>query len=144
MIDRWDRYFMDIALRSAQMSYCTRLKVGATAVIDRRPILSSWNGTPCGYDNSCEEWIEDGDYGSGWFTKAEVSHAEENLISWAAKKGTSLEGSTLYVTHAPCVHCAKLIKNAGIARVIWNETYRLAEGLEYLDKYGVLQQQLAR
>jgi len=128
------------------MSYCNRLKVGATAVRDNRPILSSWNGTPTGSDNCCEEtksrWVTD-EYGLNGkteyytVTKDEVSHAEENLITWAAKEGISLNGCTLYVTHNPCVHCAKLIKKSGIEHVVWKDQYRSDAGLNYFTKYQV-------
>lgn len=134
---RWDDYFMDLAIRSAQMSYCTRLKVGTVAVKDRRPILSGWNGTSPGEDNCCEEWWEDGDNGSGWRTKSSVNHAERNLIEWAARKGISLDGATLYITHAPCIECAKSIRNAGIVEIVWKDVYRSTEGIEHLNNIKV-------
>jgi dCMP deaminase len=134
---KWDEYFINVAKLTSKLSYCTRLKVGAVAVKDKRIICNGYNGTPAGTDNCCEEWIEDGDIGSGWKTKLETSHAEENLISYSAKNGISLDGATLYLTHSPCIQCAKLIKNSGINKVIYSEEYRDDSGMQYLKKLNV-------
>jgi dCMP deaminase len=137
----WDDYFMDIAKRTALQSHCVRLKVGAAAVRDKRIILTGLNGTPPGEDNCCEEEV------SGTYvfhpeklslkTKDSVSHAEENLITFAAQSGISLRGCGLFLTHSPCIHCAKLIRNSGIAYVVYDELFRSNDGLEYLQKRGI-------
>jgi dCMP deaminase len=139
----WDEYFMDIAKRTALQSHCVRLKVGAAAVRDKRIILTGLNGTPPGEDNCCEEevWVKDESYSMGglWetVTKDSVSHAEENLITFAAHSGISLRGCGLFLTHSPCIHCAKLIRNSGIAYVVYNELFRSNDGLEYLQQRGI-------
>lgn len=168
--NRWDDYFMDLAVRSARMSYCERLKVGAVAVRNRRPILSGWNGTAPGEDNCCEEEVQDVEAKTMEFetagamlkafklaqtqldtykqfsksrnatlrTKLSVNHAERNLIEHAAAEGISLRGCDLYITHAPCVECAKSIANAGFVSIIWKDIYRCDAGLRYLsDKLTV-------
>lgn len=134
---RWDEYFMDLAVRSSQMSYCERLKVGAVAVRDRRPILTGWNGTSPGEDNCCEEtikfWEDDGvSFTSETVTKQSVNHAERNLIEFAAREGISLKGTTLYITHAPCIECAKSIRNSGIVELVYKDVYRCDAGLMHL------------
>lgn len=137
-MNRWDEYFMDLAVRTAKMSYCKRLQVGAVAARDRRPILSGWNGTSPGEDNCCEEEVrfEVDDVGMGgvWetVTKLSVNHAERNLIEYAAREGISLKGCTLYITHAPCIECAKSIRNSGIIELVYKEVYRCDAGLRHL------------
>lgn len=146
MIDKWTAYFMDVAARTAQLSYCERLKVGAVAVKNKRIILCGYNGTPAGSDNCCEE--EDGyltaEFGTGqrWVvtgtkTKLEVSHAERNLIEHAAAEGISLKGASLYITHAPCIECAKSIANSGFVKVVYGTNYKVDYGTQYLLKYGI-------
>jgi len=141
-MSRWDDYFMDLAVRSAQMSYCQRLKVGAVAVRGKRPILSGWNGTSPGEDNCCEEtrreWHEDG-YSmiETQVTKLSVNHAERNLIEYAASEGISLKGSILYITHAPCIECAKSIRNSGIVELVYRDVYRCDAGLNHLKNMTV-------
>lgn len=146
---RWDEYFMDLAVRSAQMSHCNRLKVGAVAVRDSRPILTGWNGTAPGDDNCCEELVYpdwyDGQDGIGGppdkilVTKSTVNHAERNLIEFAAQLGIPLRGATLYITHAPCIECAKSIRNSGFVEVVYKELYRCDAGLNYLKNLKVRQ-----
>ena len=137
MVDKWTKYFVDVAQRTAELSYAVRLKVGVVAARDKRIICCGYNGTPAGADNTCEyqEYDEQG----GFFltTKPEVSHAEENMITFAAKKGISLEGTSLYLTHAPCINCAKLIFNSGINKIIYVSQYKDDQGLRYLQKEGV-------
>lgn len=88
MSSRWDDYFMDVAVRTAELSYAKRTKVGSIAVKERRIILCGYNGTPPGDDNSCEELV-DGEL----VTKPAVLHAEENLIIFSSKYGISLNGA---------------------------------------------------
>lgn len=137
MKQKWIDAFMDTAERFAQLSSAKRLQVGAVVVKDNRITSIGYNGTPSGWDNNCEEWIEDGDLGSGWKTKPEVIHAEANAISKLAKSSDSGEGASIFVTHAPCVECAKLIYGAGIKHVYYRNSYRNEEGLNFLVKCNI-------
>lgn len=138
MKPRFAEYYMDIAKRSAQMSYARRLKVGAVAVDisgKRSRILStSWNGMPEGMDNNCEIENEDGTL----TTRPEVLHAEENTITKAAEAGESTRGAVLFITHSPCMNCAKLIHGSGFVEVIYDKMYRSNDGLKYLIDRGVI------
>lgn len=119
---------MDVAVRTSELSYATRLKVGAVAVRDKRIVCVGFNGTPPGLPNVCE---------SDGVTLPTVLHAEENLILFAAKNGISLNGCSIYVTHQPCLNCARMIYGAGISDVTYKEIYRTSEGLEFLESVGV-------
>lgn len=125
---RYDRYFMDIAYRSAEMSYAKRLRVGAVITRDNRIISTGFNGSPPGHDNCCELETENGDL----VTKESTIHAEKNAILFAARTGISTENATIYCTHSPCLPCAMLIVNAGIRSVIYSEKYRDDEGVQFL------------
>ena len=113
----------------AKNSYCKRRQVGALIVKDRMIISDGYNGTPSGFENVCED--ESG------ATKPYVLHAEANAITKVAKSGNSSLGSTLYVTAAPCVECAKLIIQAGIRRVVYRDEYRLTDGVDLLTRAGI-------
>lgn len=113
----------------AENSYCERRKVGALLVKDRTIISDGFNGTPAGFENVCED--ENGR------TKTYVLHAEANAITKVARSNSSSDGSTLYVTASPCLDCAKLIIQAGIKRVVFNELYRMTDGVELLRRAGV-------
>lgn len=132
-MNRWDDYFLDVALRTAQMSYAKRLQVGSVAVKERRIILCGFNGTPAGSDNNCE-YILNGELK----TKPDVLHSEENLILFAAKLGISLNKSTLYISHSPCLNCSRLIYGAGIVRVVYKNLYRDNSGIEFLKNQNIL------
>ena len=120
--------YMDVAERFAQLSSAKRLQVGAIVVKDDRIISIGYNGMPSGWDNCCEEDNK---------TKPEVIHAESNAISKLARGNESGEGATMFVTHQPCIDCAKLIYQSGIATVYYKNDYRSTQGLEFLDKSGV-------
>ncbi len=113
----------------AENSYCTRRKVGAIIVRDSMIISDGFNGTPSGFENICED--ETGN------TKTYVLHAEANAITKVARSNNSSQGSTLYVTASPCMECAKLIIQSGIRRVVYNEVYRLTDGIDLLQRAGV-------
>lgn len=119
---------MDVAVRTSELSYATRLKVGAVAVRDKRIVSVGFNGTPPGLPNVCE---------SDGVTLPTVLHAEENLILFAAKNGISLNGCSIYITHQPCLNCSRMIYGAGISDVTYKEIYRTSEGLEFLESVGV-------
>jgi dCMP deaminase len=113
----------------AENSYCQRRQVGAIIVKDKMIISDGYNGTPAGFENVCED--ENG------VTKPYVLHAEANAITKVACSNNSSEGATLYVTASPCLECAKLIIQAGIRRVVFNELYRIIDGLDLLKRAGV-------
>lgn len=138
-MNRWNNYFIGVAKLTADLSHCVRLKVGAVAVRDRRIISCGYNGMPAGADNCCEDnnYFDVNTQEYITVTKEEVSHAEENLITFSARNGISLLGASLYITHAPCIHCAKLARNAGFKEVIYSQLYRDDSGLKYLEKYEV-------
>ena len=142
--NRYDSYFIELALQTAKLSYCTRLKVGAVAVRNRRVLCNGFNGTLPGMDNCCEEYItkvtEHGCITVGK-TKAETEHAERNLISYAAREGIKLKGSSLFSTHAPCIECAKSIINAGFVEVVFLDFYKDKAGYEFLLKHKILVRQ---
>ena len=129
---------MDTAERFAQLSSAKRLQVGAVVVKDNRIISIGYNGMPSGWTNECEEIIETHeDGGVVTKTKDEVIHAEANAISKLAKSGDSGDKADLFCTHAPCVHCAKMIYGAGIKKVFYRNSYRDELGLEFLQKCGI-------
>ena len=119
-----------MALIWAENSYCTRRKVGALVVKDRMIISDGYNGTPTGFENICED--------DNNTSKPYVLHAEANAITKLAKSSNSSEGATLYVTASPCIECAKLIIQAGIKRVVYTEKYRLTDGIDLLERAGIV------
>ena len=130
--------YMDVAERFAQLSSATRLQVGAIVVKDDRIISIGYNGMPTGWDNCCEDVIREDEVGfQVTKTKAEVLHAETNAIAKLAKSGESGLGATMFVTHAPCIDCAKLVYQSGITTVYYKNEYRSTQGLEFLNKSGV-------
>lgn len=138
MKKKWVDAFMDTAERFAQLSSAKRLHVGAVVVQDNRIISIGYNGMPSGWDNVCEEVIEvHEDGGVVTKTKDEVIHAEANAISKLARDGESGNGASLFCTHAPCIHCAKLIYGAGIKKVYYRDTYRDTLGVDFLEKCNI-------
>lgn len=163
--------YMDWALRTAELSHARRLHVGAVIVKDDTVISYGYNGMPAGWDNNCEdvEWM-DRDAG-GWLgpeeiyerwphveyneeaeeeyryrlvTKPEVLHAESNAIAKLAKSTNSGLGADLFVTHSPCLDCAKLIYQSGIKRVYFGMAYRDDQGIEFLKKSGITVTQIKK
>ncbi len=124
-----DKRYLRMARIWAENSYCMRRKVGAILVKDQMIISDGYNGTPAGFENVCED--ESG------VTKPYVLHAEANAITKVARSSNSSDGSTLYVTASPCVECSKLIIQSGIKRVVYNEAYRITDGLDLLRRAGV-------
>ena len=135
---------MDWAKRTAQLSHARRLQVGAVIVKDDSVISYGYNGMPAGWDNNCEDEIVvavvDGVPQreiKELKTKPEVLHAESNAIAKLAKSNNSGSGADLFVTHMPCMECAKLIFQSGISRVYYGENYRDDAGIKFLEKSGV-------
>jgi len=162
--------YMDWATRTAQLSHARRLQVGAVIVKDDSVISYGYNGTPAGWDNDCENvewcgaggWMDPEEIEEGWpyegtyldaagkeiqgryrlKTKSEVLHAESNAIAKLAKSTNSGMGATMFVTHAPCMECAKLIYQSGIGHVLYRNSYRDTSGVAFLEKSGVKVEQV--
>lgn len=141
---------MTIAKTVATMSHARRLQVGAIVVKDDRVISMGYNGMPAGWDNNCEyddtETFRN-EYGVVDFrpilkTKPEVLHAETNAIAKLARSTESGHLADLFVTHSPCLDCAKLIYQAGIKRVFFGTAYRDSAGTDFLTASGVTVEQL--
>jgi dCMP deaminase len=160
--------YMDWAIRCSKLSHAMRLQVGAVIVKDDSVISYGYNGMPAGWDNNCEDKVFDPGAGGwldpeeieakypyeGWHdgagrnvryglkTKPEVLHAESNAIAKLAKSHNSGVGATMFITHAPCLDCAKLIYQSGIDSVLYRNAYRDTGGVEFLKKSGVKVEQV--
>lgn len=129
---------MDWAGRTAELSHAVRLQVGAVIVKDDTVISYGYNGMPAGWDNDCEDQTYDEDgFHITLKTKPEVLHAESNAIAKLAKSSNSGAGADIFITHAPCLDCAKLVYQAGIKRVYFGAAYRDDSGIKFLEKSGV-------
>jgi len=128
--------FMNAAEVFAALSSARRLHVGAIIVKDNRIISIGYNGMPSGWDNDCEDIVVDG-ISSQLKTKPEVLHAETNCIAKLAKSTESGDGATMFITHAPCLDCAKLIYQSGIKSVYYRNTYRNTDGVDFLNKCNI-------
>lgn len=129
-----DAIYLKMAALWAENSTCERKKVGALIVKDSMIISDGYNGTPHGFDNKCEIYVNNLCEEKDLETKPEVLHAESNAITKLAKSTISSKGSTLYVTMAPCFECAKLIIQCEIKAVFYSEKYRDEGGLKLLKK----------
>ena len=162
--------YMAWAERLSQLSHAKRLQVGAVIVKDDTVISYGYNGMPSGWDNDCEnvEWCSAGGWLSaeeileGWpfegtyldadgntmqgcyrlKTKSEVLHAESNAVAKLAKSNNSGAGADIFITHAPCLDCAKLVYQAGIKRVYFRTAYRDNSGIKFLERSGVIVNQI--
>ena len=136
-------FYMDIARRTAELSTARRLKVGAILVKDNSIQSFGYNGTPAGWDNNCEDEIgnvldNDGNIVETRLkTKPEVIHAERNALDKLTKNNGGAIGASMFITHAPCLECAKSIYNSGISKIYYHEDYRSVDGIEFLNKCGV-------
>ena len=164
----FDETFMQLAINFAKLSTCSRVQVGAVLVVDNRPLLSGYNGSPKGHDHCIDifsakydEYCKSNKEPIGIFTfedfmrlpeikeehgrfsRLHEIHAEINIIAQAAAKGLSTKGGKLYVTCSPCNDCCKAILSSGIKEVIFKDLYdRETEGLEILANSGVHIRQL--
>ena len=129
--------YMDIAERISQMSHARRLQVGSVLVQNDSIISYGWNGMPAGWDNNCEYEVSRLALPPLLITKPEVLHAEANCLMKVAKTTNSSLNSTLYITHAPCLDCAKLIHQSGVKSVYFKHIYRNGEGIAFLRKCNV-------
>ena len=134
------KYFATIAEETAKLSSAIKLQVGCVIVKDNRILSVGYNGTPSGWDNECEHVIKwpNGDI-KFLTTKPEVLHAEANALMKLCRSTESSEGATLFVTHTPCIECAKLIYQAGISQVYYINEYNATKGCgqEFLEKAGI-------
>jgi dCMP deaminase len=135
--------FMKVAETFAELSSARRLHVGAAIVKEDRIISIGYNGMPSGWDNNCEDYFGlDLNGNPTLVTKREVLHAETNAIAKLARSPESGLGATLFVTHAPCLDCAKLVYQSGINSVYYRNSYRDTSGVEFLTKAGVTVEQI--
>ena len=140
--------YMEVAERFAKLSSAKRLQVGAIIVKDDRIISIGYNGMPAGWTNECEYEViryeqlyeeEMKCIKTGIFkTKPEVIHAEANAIAKLAKSSESGDGSTMFLTHAPCIDCAKQVYAAGIKKVYYRNSYRDSLGVDFLSKCDIM------
>ena len=155
--------YMKTAETFAELSHAKRLHVGAIVVKDDRIVSIGYNGMPAGWDNNCEykEYINagnnTGEFASWSFdqqeddgrmyrlrTRPEVLHAESNAISKLARSSESGDGATMFITHAPCMECSKLIYQSGIRRVYFGSAYRDDSGVRFLKQCGIAVEQMER
>ena len=165
-----DTYYIKVADLCSNNSKANRLNVGAILVKDQQIISDGFNGTPCGFENECEDIVcercfvnctkivKDSSTGEDkkiycesvcldsnhilckyatLKTKPYVLHAEANCLMKSLRQGNSTVGSTIYITHAPCVECSKLIIQAGVSRVVYRYSYKTEDGINILKKANI-------
>jgi len=162
MKEKFIKAHMKAAEVYAELSTARRLQVGCVIVKDNTIIGIGYNGMPSGWDNNCEEveyvlkeechyspeyLIENGFTESvhGWsrlHSKKEVLHAETNAIAKVSRSTSSSDGANMFITHAPCLECAKIIHQAGIKEVYYRNNYRSESGIEFLKKCNIVVQQV--
>jgi len=125
-----DKRYLRMANIWAENSYCQRRQVGALIVKNQMIISDGYNGTPAGFENICED--------DNNVTKPYVLHAEANAITKVAASNNNSSGATIYITSSPCIECAKLIIQAGIKRVVFSERYHTVEGINLLERAGII------
>ena len=127
-MNKWDKMYMDIALRVAKESKCPRKQVGCCILLESGLLATGINGFPAGQE---EMWT------NGELSNPLVTHSELNALGKLLEQGVSAKGATVYVSMQPCIDCSKLLVRAKVKRVVYKEEYRCKQGLEYLIKYGV-------
>ena len=156
-----DVIYMQIAYQVSKLSYAERRKVGCIIVKDEQIVSFGYNGTPHGFDNTCEETqtrnIDNPDHKeiliekgyecedtccSKQVIKQEVLHAESNALMKISKSTLTSKGAILYTTTSPCFECAKLIIQAGVKKVFYCESYRDMSGIALLEKAGIIVEQV--
>jgi dCMP deaminase len=147
VVPQFDDIYMELAYNLAKRSHCVKRNVGAVLVKDTRIVSIGYNGPPAGTHNCDTDF---GASGCNRDRKGSCSlaiHAEQNAILYAAKNGTSIEGSTLYLTLSPCLACARIIFSMKISKVVYLNSYAAykgldtEEGLDFLRHFGVAVQQ---
>ena len=134
--ERYDEFYLSIAVSASELSLARNARVGAVLVRGNNILSYGFNGTPSGFDNTCENYKGE--------TLPHVLHAESNAIAKVAQSTQSSEGATLYCTLSPCTQCAKMIMQAGIKRVVFINKYRCTDGLYLLERGGVEVEQWKR
>ena len=136
--------FADAHMKAAevysQLSSAVRLHVGCVVVKDNTIIGIGYNGMPSGWDNNCEDEIvieEDEKFIKVLKTKPEVLHAETNALAKIARSTNSSDGASMFITHAPCLDCAKLVYQSGIKSVYYRNSYKNTDGLDFLKKCNI-------
>jgi len=129
MKEKHIKAFMQTAKVFAECSTANRLHVGCIAVKDNKIISIGYNGTPNGWNNVCEDENNK--------TLPEVLHAESNMLMKLARTTGGAEGSSVFITHSPCLECAKLIYQSGVKEVYYDIEYRNDEGIKFLKRCGV-------
>ena len=121
----------------SQLSSAVRLQVGCVVVKDNTIIGIGYNGMPSGWDNNCEELIYRIAEEPVLKTKPEVLHAETNALAKIARSTNSSDGASMFITHAPCLDCAKLVYQSGIKSVYYRNSYKNTDGIDFLNKCNV-------
>jgi dCMP deaminase len=131
---------MKAAHAYADCSTAEKLKVGCVLVKDHRIISIGYNGMPSGWTNECETQFMTGNGTADHIeliTKPEVIHAEANAVAKLARSNESGEGSVAFITHAPCLSCAKMLYSAGVSEVVYSQSYRETVGVDFLETCGI-------
>jgi len=146
MKPKFQKLYSEMAHSVAKMSYSRILQVGAIIVKDDKVISMGYNGMPAGWDNNCEDAVPQvvGVAPDGHDlveltlkSKPEALHAESNAILKLAKTGGGADGADIFITHSPCMDCAKLIFQSGISRVFYSEDFPNGNGLKFLKQNGI-------
>jgi dCMP deaminase len=133
-----DEYFMEIASVVAKRSTCLRNHVGALFVKNKRILSTGYNGAPSGLDHCDVVGCARENVASGTHHElCRAVHAEQNAIIQAALHGISIEGATLYCTHQPCILCAKMMINARVMKVVYQQSYPDGTALDFLEQAGI-------
>jgi dCMP deaminase len=136
----WDEYFMEITRLVSHRSTCMRRQVGAILVKDRNILATGYNGAPSGVAHCLEVGCLRERLAVSSGERHELCrglHAEQNAIIQAAKHGTNINGATLYCTTLPCVICSKMIINAGINRIVYDNGYPDQLAQEMIEEAGI-------
>lgn len=140
----WDEYFIDIAEKVSERSTCLRRHTGAVLVKDKRILSTGYNGVPSGLEH-CEKvgcLREQRNIASGSHHElCRGIHAEQNAVVQAARHGITIDGSTIYTTHQPCVLCAKILINAGVVDIVYRDSYPDPLSEELLAEAGITPRQ---
>lgn len=128
-MNKFDDFFMDVALRATKLSHCIRMQVGCVIAKNDSIISVGYNGQPAGGSNICEDEYN--------VTKHDTVHAEENALRHLMKSHESSIGATMYVTLQPCERCASMIIQSEIKKVYFHQEYRCSKGIDLLIKKGI-------
>lgn len=142
-----DKNFINIAREIASASKCVSKQVGAVIVRDGRILSTGYNGTPAGYTNCNHHWENEYTSEHHEWSKTYEIHAEMNAIIWAARKGISIEGATIYVTLEPCSECSKNVIASGIKKIVYDKAYEHTNSeviTKFIKDNGVIIEQIKK